>query len=963
MPRHPGQEVVIPPSIGSMGGLRALLSDQCVLARIVMPLDKKIDPKLQYRVFATDTVVFAVGANVEVNSLTLSQLAEIFSGKITNWRDVGGPEGPIRVIIRDPDDSILKTIQFYFKEFQNIRFAPESKVAYHDAEMVDLLKKYNNGIGMSAGSGIHAESSLKALALDGIAPSAANLKNGNYRATMAYALVSKQGSLPELAQNFMDFVFSNEARAIIEESRADSRRAEIMMRLKNSLAIPIIILLVVIACCTLYVGYYINIHSLRSALEARERDKADNVYFTINSLIKEDINYLSKLSKMVGKNHELATALSFYYQSDNDSRPLIKVMNELYPQLGTDIFLVTDVRGMVLYRANAPAERGDLHLVWGMDEALAGQAIVAAARGPRGVAIRALTPIYHEGDFKGVVNVGDRLWDKFAQRIAASTKTAISFGLGRRTFGQFVAALPKEPDKSRNYEPSLTEKTTLFHLDYANNLSFLYVPLKVEDEVICLVINSDLTQTSQLLKQKQRQLYSSFLPIFLAVVGLGSGLTLYIIRPLKRLQKLAVNEIKEYSGEDLALQGRGNEIQTLSQAFALLLSVIHQHIDGLQQAQETIRQGERFLANIFDSIQDGLSVLDTNLNIIRVNRATERWFAHAMPLVGKKCYAAFHGRERPCDPCPSLKTMETGEPSHLVFLNPSTSLGAPIWVELYTFPMVDPASGKITGVIEYFRDITERKKTEEALQHSEEQLRQAQKIEAVGRLAGGVAHDFNNMLTAIGGYCDLLIDDLEATDPHRQDVEEIKKAADRATSLTRQLLAFSRKQIIQPKPLNLNEVISNLDKMLRRLLREDIALLTIPAAELGLVLADPGQIEQVIVNLALNSRDAMPQGGKLTIETGNVELDAQYADRHLEVQPGSYVLLAVSDTGSGMTEEARERIFEPFFTTKEQGKGTGLGLSVVYGIVKQSGGHIWVYSEPGQGTTFKIYLPRIEPGR
>ena len=301
----------------------------------------------------------------------------------------------------------------------------------------------------------------------------------------------------------------------------------------------------------------------------------------------------------------------------------------------------------------------------------------------------------------------------------------------------------------------------------------------------------------------------------------------------------------------------------------------------------------------------------------------------------------------------------TGEASHLVFLNPDTSLGVPRWVELYTFPMVDPVTGKITGVIEYFRDITERKKTEEALQRSEEQLRQAQKIEAVGRLAGGVAHDFNNMLTAISGYCDLLIDDLEATDAHRQDVEEIKKAADRATSLTRQLLAFSRKQIIQPKPLNLNEVISNLDKMLRRLLREDITLLILPAAELGLALADPGQVEQVILNLALNSRDAMPQGGKLTIETGNVELDAQYAGRHLEVQPGSYVLLAVSDTGSGMIAEARERIFEPFFTTKEQGKGTGLGLSMVYGIVKQSGGHIWVYSEPGQGTTFKIYLPRI----
>lgn len=188
------------------------------LARVVARLDKKIDPKLTYRVFATDAVVFGVGANVAVNNLTLAQLAEIFSGKITDWRDVGGRSGPVRVVIRDPGDAILKSIQLHFKEFQNIRFTPESKVAYHDAEMVDLLKKYKNSIGMLTGSGIHAESSLKALALDGIAPSAANLKNGSYRATMAYALVSKPGSLPELAQNFVDFVFSNEARAIIEQN-------------------------------------------------------------------------------------------------------------------------------------------------------------------------------------------------------------------------------------------------------------------------------------------------------------------------------------------------------------------------------------------------------------------------------------------------------------------------------------------------------------------------------------------------------------------------------------------------------------------------------------------------------------------------------------------------------------------------------------------------------------------------
>jgi CheY-like chemotaxis protein len=232
-------------------------------------------------------------------------------------------------------------------------------------------------------------------------------------------------------------------------------------------------------------------------------------------------------------------------------------------------------------------------------------------------------------------------------------------------------------------------------------------------------------------------------------------------------------------------------------------------------------------------------------------------------------------------------------------------------------------------------------------------------MEAVGRLAGGVAHDFNNILTAIIGYSELLEGKFAPNDPRLNDMEEIHRAAERAASLTRQLLAFSRKQIFAPRVLNLNNLIQNLDKMLRRLLSEDIKLVTIPEGHLGEVLADPGQLEQVIINLAVNARDAMPRGGVITIETQNVFLDEDYAQKYVEVQPGDYVMMAVSDTGSGMTKASRTRIFEPFFTTKELGKGTGLGLSTVHGIIKQSGGHITVYSEVGQGATFKVYLPRL----
>ena len=257
-----------------------------------------------------------------------------------------------------------------------------------------------------------------------------------------------------------------------------------------------------------------------------------------------------------------------------------------------------------------------------------------------------------------------------------------------------------------------------------------------------------------------------------------------------------------------------------------------------------------------------------------------------------------------------------------------------------------------TFAIAFVSDISQRK-------HLEDQLLHAQKMEAVGRLAGGVAHDFNNMLTVISGYNRMILDELSTLDPMRGYAEEILKAADRAGALTQQLLAFSRRQVMQPRIISVNLVIGQTEKMLRRLIGEDVELLFGLAPECGNIRADPGHVEQAIVNLAVNARDAMPTGGRLNIETANVHLDENYARTHMGVVPGEFVMIAVSDTGLGMDAETRRRIFEPFFTTKEKGKGTGLGLATVYGIVKQAGGDIWVYSEPQRGTTFKLYFPRV----
>jgi two-component system cell cycle sensor histidine kinase/response regulator CckA len=260
--------------------------------------------------------------------------------------------------------------------------------------------------------------------------------------------------------------------------------------------------------------------------------------------------------------------------------------------------------------------------------------------------------------------------------------------------------------------------------------------------------------------------------------------------------------------------------------------------------------------------------------------------------------------------------------------------------------------GQMVSIRSTIQDITERKRAEEKMVSLQEQFRQSQKMEAVGRLAGGIAHDFNNLLTVIHGHCEISLLQLQGNNPLREDIVEIKKAADRAANLTRQLLAFSRRQIMEMKVIDLNALVRELENMVRRV--------TVLDQSLGKIKMDPGQMEQVILNLVINARDAMPSGGKFILETTNVHLDEEYARTHMSVEPGHFVMLSVTDTGSGISPQVKERLFEPFFTTKEKGKGTGLGLSTVYGIMKQSGGNIRVYSEPGRGTNFRIYMPRVD---
>ncbi len=375
-------------------------------------------------------------------------------------------------------------------------------------------------------------------------------------------------------------------------------------------------------------------------------------------------------------------------------------------------------------------------------------------------------------------------------------------------------------------------------------------------------------------------------------------------------------------------------------------------ISDRKRAEEEIRRSQQKLQIHFEHTPLAVVEWDLQFRVSAWNPSAEQVFGYSrQEALGQ--YASFivpaHFRQYVDQVWQSLLTQEGGVRSTNDNI---TKDGSVISCEWYNTPLVDE-SGRVFGVASLVQNVTERVALEE-------RLRQSQKMEAVGRLAGGVAHDFNNLLTVILGYSQILAEGVPAGSRLAESTAQIKSAADRASGITRQLLAFSRKAVLSPRVINRNEIMLNLDSLLRRLIGEDIEVLTVPATDLGSVKADPGQIEQVIMNLALNARDAMPHGGKLTLETTNERLDESYARGHQPAEPGRYVMLAVSDTGHGMTLETQARIFEPFYTTKEVGKGTGLGLSMVYGIVKQSGGYIWVYSEPDRGTTFKIYLPRVD---
>jgi PAS domain S-box-containing protein len=416
-------------------------------------------------------------------------------------------------------------------------------------------------------------------------------------------------------------------------------------------------------------------------------------------------------------------------------------------------------------------------------------------------------------------------------------------------------------------------------------------------------------------------------------------------------ERLAVEAVAN-GAQDYLVKGQIDSV--------LLKRAIHYAIER-KRAEQALLQRERALRDNEDRTTFALAA--AGMGVWEVESATNRmsWSDTMAPVFGltpdqaptttEEFFQLIHPSDRD-EVEASVGRAVAGESAYAVEFRTIWPDGGTHWVSgsAKTSP---GRNGKSHGLLGIGIDITARKSLEA-------QLRQAQKLDAIGQLAGGVAHDFNNLLTAILGYGNLVIDTFDADDRRRSDMQEVIKAGERAATLTRQLLAFSRKSVLQPVAVDFNAVVTGMRRMLGRLIGEHINLVTVLAADLHIVRADQGQLEQIVMNLVVNARDALPVGGRVAIETANVELDESYAMKHGPVRPGSYVMLAVSDSGIGMNEETKRRLFEPFFTTKEPGKGTGLGLATVYGIVTQSNGYIWVHSEPGSGSTFKVYLPRAD---
>ncbi len=564
----------------------------------------------------------------------------------------------------------------------------------------------------------------------------------------------------------------------------------------------------------------------------------------------------------------------------------------------------------------------------------------------------------------GTLTVGYALDDAVAEELALVTHCEVNLVAGDHLCGSSLhkadrtelAAVLAEGNLRTQRGVSLDEQR-VGGIRYVTGAFPLFAD-RTSDSVGRLVLLQDWHPTQQFLDELQRQLLQAGVAIFTLALGAALVFSRRMSRPLKDIGAAAGDIASGNWTRQVPVRGSA-EATTMAVAFnEMSTSLRHWYEEATDKSERLQASYERF-HSVTESARDAIISTDRKGAITFWSRSAETIFGYQEAEALGESLTRVIGEPDRHTYLDALSAIGLGEPGtfgQTIEIVGTRKNGNQFPIELSLSAWQTAGATNFTVVV---RDVTERKQAEAVLRQREDQLRQAQKMEAIGRLAGGVAHDFNNLLTAIRGYGELVLETLEDDDARRADADEIIKAVDRAAGLTRQLLTFSRRQVLAPQVLALNDLVAGTEKMLRRLIGEDVELTCVSQAGLGLVRADLGQVEQVLVNLVVNARDAMPGGGKLHIELNNVEFNGSAAGGRSGAEPGRYVRLSVSDTGGGMTPEIVSHIFEPFFTTKEEGKGTGLGLATVYGIVQQSGGTIEVESQPGAGTTFRIYLPEV----
>jgi PAS domain S-box-containing protein len=680
-----------------------------------------------------------------------------------------------------------------------------------------------------------------------------------------------------------------------------------------------------------------------------------------NHLVSERVNGAAAQVRLITEQPIFRAHLSDAPHPDDLA--ILRTMADQYPrQLGAQFCLVIDQQGAWLATPGWPEHAAAPEpLTAAIRSAVDGQQQFTITVIDGRLLLVVLEPAKFAEETLGAVAVGLALDDTVARELASITQSEVGLVAGGRLAGSSVrgAARTDLVRVLQAGEPDMSTQSVLLQLGPSKYVAgtFPLLPGAGSASLPRLVLLHDWTPTQQFLDELQRQVVRAGLLVFVCALTAGWMFSRRMSRPFQDIAAVA-RDIASGGNWARQVPVRGSaEAMTTASAFNDMSTSLRHWYEEAQAKSERLQASyDRFQA-VTDSARDAIVSADEQGAITFWNRSATVIFGYdEREAHGMKLTALTSADETPrcLEALAAVQGLGAAPIESIIELTGVRKDGATVPIELSLSARLTDGRIQTTAIV---RDITERKRAQEALQQRDEQLRQAQKMEAIGRLAGGVAHDFNNMLMAITGFGTLVRDGLTDDHPLRPDIDEVLSASDRAAALTRQLLAFSRRQVVDPQVVALDRIVADTEKMLRRLIGEHIVYSSASQAGLGAVRADPGQIEQILINLCVNARDAMPEGGRLHVQLQDVDVDAATAPQGLE--PGPYVRLSVSDTGSGIDPAAIGHIFEPFFTTKQPGKGTGLGLATVYGITRQNAGAIEVESQVGRGTTFHVYLPRL----